>query len=69
VIIAKVRCKCGNWIRLRAGASDYEQKTCWNCKPYSSKVEIVRRGGRPVGLVNGIVVPAYRLDIELDERN
>jgi hypothetical protein len=70
MLIAKIKCRCGRWIRLRANNSNDEMhKTCWVCKPYSTTLKIERIGGYPVGYRNGVRVPNSDLDVELNERN
>jgi hypothetical protein len=62
--IAKVKCDCGKWIRLRTTQSQ-DSVLCWNC---NRLVAIRIQGLNVAGFVQGKLLPAHRVDVELLEK-
>lgn len=62
--IAKVKCDCGKWIRLRT-TQDQDMVLCWGC---NRTISIRVQGLNVAGFVQGKLVPAYRVDVELLEK-
>lgn len=63
MIIAKVQCKCGNWIRIRTMEEQAEQ-TFWNC---SRKVQIKRAGGKGARVVGTCEGEKRQVFVEYEE--
>ena len=63
MIIAKVLCKCGRWIRIRTRENE-DSARCWNC---GRPVFIKRQGGRGARITGKCETETRRVYVEYEE--
>lgn len=63
MIIAKVRCQCGKWIRIRT-MEEEDRTRCWNC---GREVSIKRAGGKGARIVGKCGTSDAKVNVEYEE--
>ena len=60
MVIVKVKCLCGNWVRIRTKEKQ-NTKRCWNC----GREVTVKYSGKAWGYCDGVSRP---VDVEYEQR-
>ena len=66
MIIVKVKCDCGKWIRLRA-ETDSDSVSCWNCGRALSVSRSGGTGARIIAKCGNRVLDNRRIDVEYED--
>jgi hypothetical protein len=63
-VVAKIRCTCGRWVRIRSNSIPSDKVSCWNCNSEIQLFWVNRSGGNAKVTKNNQTVTVYDVDIE-----
>lgn len=63
MIIVKIRCDCGKWVRIRT-MEDSDSTRCWNC---GRTVSVSRKGGKGARIVGKCGTKEVKVNVEYEE--
>lgn len=63
-IVAKVKCQCKRWVRIRDHKVPTDEVKCWNCHAVLQITWINRNGGNAKITYQGVTKTIYDVDIE-----
>lgn len=63
-IVAKVKCTCGRWVRIRSHQLPTDEVSCWNCNSSIQITWINKTGGNAKITKNNKSTTVYDVDVE-----